>query len=89
MPMIVIEKLCKGCAACVEVCPNKAISHLAKTAKIDQELCQDCEKCLSICPNGAITGAPRNGIDPRREDDLSWRSIRFDARIADRNLKNW
>jgi NAD-dependent dihydropyrimidine dehydrogenase PreA subunit len=65
MPMIIIEELCKGCAACVEVCPSKAISRFIKTAKIDRELCQDCEKCLFVCPNGAITGAPRNGMKRR------------------------
>ena len=63
MPMIILEDLCKGCAACVEVCPNKAITRSTKMAKIDQSLCQDCEKCLFVCPNGAITGAPENGIN--------------------------
>jgi NAD-dependent dihydropyrimidine dehydrogenase PreA subunit len=59
MPMIIIEELCKGCTACIEVCPSMAIERFAKTAKIDQALCQDCEKCVFVCPNGAITGAPR------------------------------
>ncbi len=67
MPMIIIEELCKGCAACVEVCPNKAIEHSAKTAKIDQSLCQDCEKCVFVCPNGAITGAPTNGTNTKQK----------------------
>jgi ferredoxin len=56
MSMIVIDKLCKGCAACVDVCPNQAISHFAKTAKIDQELCQDCENVFLSVLMGRLRG---------------------------------
>lgn len=45
--------MCQHCtdAACQNVCPPKAISHMEKTAVvIDQTKCTGCKYCISACP---------------------------------------
>jgi pyruvate formate lyase activating enzyme len=56
MPAVVDEKKCLGCGACVEKCPNGAIT-LANNglASIDKEKCTGCLKCAKVCPNEAIS----------------------------------
>jgi len=46
--------LCKGCGACIEACPNSAISMRYGTAFINQEKCTSCEVCIEACPTGAL-----------------------------------
>ena len=45
---------CTGCGACVEVCPEGAISLKGDKASIDQSLCNSCGRCLEACGDGAI-----------------------------------
>lgn len=45
---------CTGCGACVEVCPNGAITLTDGLAYIDDETCVDCGTCIGGCPEGAI-----------------------------------
>lgn len=45
---------CNGCEACVDVCPQRAISVQNGMAVIDQRLCRQCGNCAEICPADAI-----------------------------------
>lgn len=49
-----IGKSCTGCASCMEVCPQKCIDIVSKTAEIDQHHCLHCGRCADVCPAGAI-----------------------------------
>lgn len=42
-------KLCIGCGACVEVCPNNA----AVGMKVNRDLCNGCGACAKVCYAGA------------------------------------
>jgi Fe-S-cluster-containing hydrogenase component 2 len=54
MPAVVNKDECVGCGACVEVCPQEAIT-MDDIAIIDVNECIDCGACVDECPNGAIT----------------------------------
>jgi NAD-dependent dihydropyrimidine dehydrogenase PreA subunit len=45
---------CTGCGACVDICPQGAISIQNDLAVIDQALCSKCGNCAEVCPTGAI-----------------------------------
>jgi len=45
---------CDGCGACIDVCPEAAISLVNHTAVVDERLCQDCGACEDACPQDAI-----------------------------------
>ncbi len=49
------ERLCTGCGACFQVCPQGAVSMLANNEgflhpHINEELCNDCGLCTRTCP---------------------------------------
>jgi len=46
--------LCNQCGACIEVCPEHAISRQGDAVKIDPDKCTYCQTCVSECPSGAI-----------------------------------
>ncbi|MCT8138854.1 4Fe-4S binding protein [Anaerobacillus sp. CMMVII] len=57
------EDICKGCALCVNVCPQDIIK-ISETINLkgyhpayveDQEACTSCTACGRICPDGVIT----------------------------------
>ena len=48
---------CLACAACVDECPEEAISEGDPIYVIDPELCTDCGTCVDSCPNDAIVAA--------------------------------
>jgi ferredoxin len=49
------EELCIGCGACIDVCPEEAISmNEEDIAHIDPETCERCGLCASICAQEAI-----------------------------------
>ncbi len=62
--IIVNDKLCKGCAMCVQACPKKII-ELSKdiinekgyhpAVLIDEDKCIACAFCATMCPDSAIT----------------------------------
>lgn len=57
---------CIACAACVEDCPNHAISEGPGIYQIDPSLCVECvgyhdsPQCVSICPVDAIVPDPEH-----------------------------
>jgi ferredoxin len=77
-----ITDLCVNCFACMDVCPNEAITEGQQVFVIDAKRCTGCEgayaapQCASICPvEGAIldpSGLAANppgsltGIPPER-----------------------
>lgn len=48
------ETRCVGCGACVDVCPEGAITLQDGIARIDQSLCTGCLKCVGACPDEAF-----------------------------------
>lgn len=54
----IIAEKCKGCTACVKVCPVQAITGKVKEVhRIDPELCINCSACMETCRFGAIERA--------------------------------
>jgi uncharacterized protein (DUF362 family)/NAD-dependent dihydropyrimidine dehydrogenase PreA subunit len=45
---------CILCAACIQACPNKAISMKDKRIVVDYKKCIACFCCMEACPNAAI-----------------------------------
>ena len=45
---------CQGCGACLDVCPEGAISLAGKLAVIDPGSCTGCQVCISECSEAAI-----------------------------------
>jgi len=53
--LIVRDINCKGCGACVEACPEKAISITReKGRKIDWSKCNQCLECIKACIYNAL-----------------------------------
>lgn len=50
------KKICIGCGACVDSCPEEAIAlgEEDDLACIDPEKCARCGLCASLCPQEAI-----------------------------------
>ncbi len=46
----ILERLCTGCATCVEACPNNALFLEGEKAKINHENCILCGYCSPHCP---------------------------------------
>jgi Fe-S-cluster-containing hydrogenase component 2 len=45
---------CVGCGACIDACPQEAITLEADVARIDTPLCDDCAACIAVCPEEAL-----------------------------------
>jgi len=59
--MIKVDRAkCQGCGACVNVCPQKAISLVNNIANIDGNKCVECAKCINVCPVKALSLERRN-----------------------------
>lgn len=69
-----IDKVkCNGCGACLNHCPEHAISMVGPDAYIDPELCTGCGDCVPFCPRDAIIPFWYTGIETveGREDEFS------------------
>lgn len=51
----VVEDICSGCGACVEICPYQAreLHPVRAIATVNPALCQNCGACVVACPNKA------------------------------------
>nr|WP_319375281.1 DUF362 domain-containing protein [uncultured Methanoregula sp.] len=49
-----ISERCTGCASCMKVCPEKAITVKQKKSVLDRDLCIGCFECMHACPENAI-----------------------------------
>jgi ferredoxin len=58
---------CRGCGACVDVCPVGAIALMDGKARVDEGTCTGCEACASVCPEGAIRPLIRGELIPAQE----------------------
>jgi NAD-dependent dihydropyrimidine dehydrogenase PreA subunit len=53
MPAKITKEECVACGACVDVCPEQAIT-VDDVAVVDEKKCLDCGACVDECPNNAI-----------------------------------
>lgn len=54
MILVVDPKKCNATGACVEACPENAISIVDGLAQIDENRCDLDGICIPVCPNQAI-----------------------------------
>lgn len=47
--VLYFTQLCKGCAACVQACPQKAISTATDAIHYNRERCVNCGACARVC----------------------------------------
>jgi NADH:ubiquinone oxidoreductase subunit F (NADH-binding)/(2Fe-2S) ferredoxin/ferredoxin len=66
------EESCKGCGACLRVCPSSAITgEKKKPHLIDQALCIRCRSCFERCKFGSV----RTGPAGMREEILKEQAV--------------
>jgi len=77
---LIITDECTSCGACVEDCPNQAISEGPEVYVIDAEKCTECvgyfdePQCLSVCPIECIVPDPAH---PESREDLLAKKARL------------
>lgn len=54
---------CNGCGACLNHCPEHAITMVGNDAYIDPEKCTGCGDCVPFCPRDAIIPFWYTGIE--------------------------
>ena len=73
---MMINEDCISCDACIEECPNGAISEGADLYRIDPDLCTECAgitnapQCVDVCPADCIVKDPKHAEtkQPSTED---------------------
>lgn len=66
---VMINRSCIGCGACVQTCPDGALSIGPEgIAVVDQSKCTDCGKCVSVCPVSAMS-LPPNAVQPEQQSE--------------------
>jgi uncharacterized protein (DUF362 family)/NAD-dependent dihydropyrimidine dehydrogenase PreA subunit len=71
---VILEKMCKDCGQCTEICPPKALARKGKDLVFDYGECIRCFCCLEVCPEGAISIKP------------GW-ALRFKSKFQNPNVK--
>ncbi|NMA55230.1 MAG: 4Fe-4S binding protein [Firmicutes bacterium] len=51
---LIVLGFCRGCGACVNVCPNQALSLVGNKARVDNDKCILCGYCNPVCPEFAL-----------------------------------
>ena len=54
MPAKIDASKCVACGACVDVCPNEALT-VEDVCKCDEDKCIECGACVGTCPCEAIS----------------------------------
>ena len=49
-----IDENCINCGKCIEICPQRAITHGTSIVTVDQDACIGCGLCKQVCPNNAV-----------------------------------
>jgi Ni,Fe-hydrogenase III small subunit/formate hydrogenlyase subunit 6/NADH:ubiquinone oxidoreductase subunit I len=66
-----VTKCAEGCAACVPVCPTRAIvREPGKPVALDLGKCIFCAACVEVCPTQAITQTNDHRMAVRRREDI-------------------
>lgn len=68
MTLKVSREKCRGCEACLAICPSGAIRMKDYRAVIDDELCLQCGACLTECPWQAILRTVKTETEKEREE---------------------
>ncbi len=73
------EDVCTGCSACMNICPENAISMKENRDGfimpfVDSERCKKCGKCIDICP--ALNTAVRNVPTPEIYSAMAQNDVR-------------
>ncbi len=60
-------RLCMGCGACADACPNNAIALIdipdrGIRPKIDPQKCKKCQTCIQVCPGIGMRHEKLNGV---------------------------
>lgn len=63
--------VCRGCKACVSVCPAWAISRKEERTEISTHACNMCMDCTHICAQDAIAYRPNNARVERRAPETA------------------
>ena len=85
---VILEKICRGCDQCAEICPPKALTRKEKKLFFNYEQCIRCFCCLEVCPEGAISIRPGWGlrlVSRRRKAEKNSRqkAVSKDQRLKD------
>ncbi len=51
---LIDPEICIRCNTCVDICPEKAITHDSRNYVVQADLCNSCMACISPCPTGSI-----------------------------------
>ncbi len=60
MAYAIDQDICEACGACLDECPNKAITRKGKLYSINASKCKECEgdfdepQCVEVCQSGAV-----------------------------------
>nr|MDD6335097.1 4Fe-4S binding protein [bacterium] len=60
------ERICDGCEACKQTCPNQAISGVpGQLHLVDEDICAGCGLCVPACPKKALSVGFADKAHPR------------------------
>ena len=83
------KKLCTGCGACSQICPQRAVMMAADDEGflhpyIDEELCNDCELCTRTCPINKAIHADKDIVFASTESVISELSVDDNPELQNR-----